>query len=378
MAIELLHERAAVPAPQRTTHVVALIPAHNEEILIQQAVLGLMNQTDRPDRVIVIADNCTDSTVELVRDIGIPGVSVFETSGNTAKKAGALNQCLSTLLPSLNDDDTILVQDADSILDPHFVASAYRHIQRDANLGAVGGTFRAVPASPDATRGQRFIIHLQDNEYARYARDVRRLRGKCLVVTGTAAMFRVSTLRRISTARLQGELPSGDGVGGIYDTTVLTEDNELSFAVMTVGMKLLAPSDCLLITDAMTSWRDLWAQRLRWKRGAMENCFQYGFTRVTASYWGRQLLSLVGILITLAYLGSLVWSFATYGGIGVHPFWLAVTGIFVLERYITLKDKSQKERLLTTTMYEIPYEIFLQIVHARAYFDALRKSERKW
>ena len=47
-----------------------------------------------PDRVVVIADNCTDATVEVARE---HGVEVVETVGNTEKKAGALNQQLRRL-----------------------------------------------------------------------------------------------------------------------------------------------------------------------------------------------------------------------------------------------------------------------------------------
>ena len=38
----------------------------------------------------------------------------------------------------------------------------------------------------------------------------------------------------------------------------------------------------------MASWSDLARQRVRWKRGAVENLVDYGLTRVTAPYWGRQ------------------------------------------------------------------------------------------
>ena len=39
----------------------------------------------------------------------------------------------------------------------------------------------------------------------------------------------------------------------------------------------------------MTGWRDLWRQRLRWQRGALENVSAYGLTRTTALYWAQQL-----------------------------------------------------------------------------------------
>ena len=50
--------------------------------------------------------------------------TVRTTSGNTHKKAGALNYALERVLPQLQDDDAVLVQDADSVLDPDFVAVA--------------------------------------------------------------------------------------------------------------------------------------------------------------------------------------------------------------------------------------------------------------
>lgn len=355
--------------------IVALIPAHNEEAQIGTTLTALRQQSRVPDRIVVVADNCRDATAQIARSVH--GVDVIETVGNEHKKAGALNQALSMLLPGLDDDDVVLVQDADSQLDRDFIAAGIRELDSKPWLGAVGGTFRA-SALPDAAPMQaRILLHLQDNEYARYARDVRRLAGRCLVVTGTAAMFRVETLRAISRARLAGRLPSGDGRGGIYDTQVLTEDNELSFAIMHLGFDIKAPASMTLRTETMMTWQALWQQRLRWKRGAIENCVQYGLTRITWRYWGRQLYTMLGILVTATYLGSLIWA-AFNGGMHVEPFWLAVTGVFVLERVITLHDRGWSRAIVSGLMYEIPYDLFLQATHARAYVDAVSNKKRVW
>lgn len=346
--------------------VVALLPAHNESGTIVQAIDGLRSQTRQPDRIIVVADNCTDNTVALAE---AAGVDVFTTVGNTDKKAGALNQALRSILPDMGADDVVLVQDADSMLDAPFISNALRRL-RDAAYGAVGGVFRG-----DDRKG--FVAHLQRNEYARYARDVARLRGRCLVVTGTAALFRVRTLREISVGRLAGTLPAGDGDGGVYDTTVLTEDNEISFAIMHLGYKILSPSDCTLVTETMPTWGDLWRQRLRWKRGAVENCVQYGLTRVTWRYWGRQLLTAMGVLVTFIYLGTLAWAALT-GNLTFHPFWLAVTAIFVIERVVTVRYRGWRFMIPAASMYELILDLFLQIVHAKAYTDALMGRRRAW
>lgn len=348
--------------------VVVLIPAHNESDGITETVTALSRQTRLPDEILVVSDNSTDSTVELAERAG---AHVTETVGNGHKKAGALNQALATVLPRLREDDFVLVQDADSVLDPGFIESALSHLAADDRLGAVGGVFRGQD-------GGGFVGHLQRNEYARYARDVRRLKGRCLVVTGTAAVFRVSTLQHVRSARLSGEIPVGDGQGGIYDTTVLTEDNEISFALMHLGYKILSPKGCTLTTEVMPTWRELWNQRLRWKRGAVENCVQYGLTRVTAPYWGRQLVTILGILVTIAYLATVVWSLVAYGSLNIQPFWLALTGVFVIERIITLRDRGPVRQMLAGTLYELPFDIFLQVCHGKAYLDSAMNRERRW
>lgn len=347
---------------------IAVLPAHNEAAGIATAVTALRDQTYPPDRIIVVADNCTDATAELA---AASGAEVHHTHGNTHKKAGALNQVLQILLPTLNWDDYVLIMDADSALDPDFLTFAVSRLAASKRLGAVGGVFRG-------SDGGGFVGHLQRNEYARYARDVARLNGKCLVVTGTAALFRAGTLEAVSSARLSGLLPAGDGCGGVYDTTVLTEDNELTFALLHLGYRVLSPKECTLVTEVMPTWRQLWQQRLRWKRGAVENCVQYGLTDVTWRYWGRQIVTMLGVVVTFAYLASLGWSVATTGGVRVAPFWLAVTAVFVVERVVTVRYRGWKHMLAAALMYELVLDLFLQAVHAKAYADSALRRDRKW
>lgn len=348
--------------------ITVLIPAHNEAASIGETLTSLIGQSLVPDRIIVVADNCTDATARIALD---GGAEVVHTAGNTHKKAGALNQVLATLLPDAAPEDLILVQDADSQLSPDFIERAVGHLQEDRRLGAVGGVFRGGD-------GGGFVGHLQRNEYARYARDVRRLNGKCLVVTGTAALFRVRTLRDVIAGRLDGTLPAGNGLGGVYDTSVLTEDNELSFALLTLHYRIKSPADCTLVTEVMPTWRELWAQRLRWKRGAVENCVQYGWTRVTRPYWGRQALSVLGLLVSLAYLSTIALALGTGAGLHMQPFWLAVTGVFVIERVVTVRLRGWKYMLAAATMYELVIDLFLQVVHTKAYADAAFNNKKAW
>lgn len=352
-------------------NVVALIPAHNEEAGIADAVRALRRQTWPPDRIVVVVDNCTDGTEGIAAAMGC---DVWPTVRNTAKKAGALNQVLTYLLApvgGLDDNDIVLVQDADSFLDPAFVESGIAVYRGD--VGGVGGVFRGRVDAP--TRVGRWVQAYQCNEYARYALDIRRQRGRVLVLTGTATLLRVGILREVVAARRDGRLPYGDG--RVYDTKVLTEDNELSFALMRLGYRIISPAGCTLSTETMPTWRTLARQRLRWKRGALENLFDYGWSRTTAPYWSRQVLSAIGLLVTAAYLGTIFW--VAIVGYTLAPFWLAVTALFSVERTVTVRRRGWRSMLIASTvMVEMAYDVFLQVVQGAAFMQALTGRERRW
>lgn len=123
---------------------IVVVPAHDEEQGIRQTVKALLDQTYRPSRVIVVADNCTDQTA---REAYRAGAQVLLTKGNTDKKAGALNQVFAELLPQMAGDDLVMVVDADSQLDPDFLNFAVSKLNSDPGLGAVGGSSAAPRAA---------------------------------------------------------------------------------------------------------------------------------------------------------------------------------------------------------------------------------------
>jgi cellulose synthase/poly-beta-1,6-N-acetylglucosamine synthase-like glycosyltransferase len=180
--------------------VTVLISAHDEEVSLGATIDSLLSQSHRPERVIIVADNCTDSTVEIARQ---RGVEVIESVGNVHKKAGALNQAMAQVLPTLGDNDTVMVMDADTSLDPGFLAVAGAQLTADRALMAVGGLFYG-------DRSPGLLAQFQRNEYVRYGREIRRRRGFVFVLTGTASLFRARALRTIADDR-GGAIPGTRG-----------------------------------------------------------------------------------------------------------------------------------------------------------------------
>lgn len=364
--LELLRGEPDVPPAGSRLRVTVLIPAHNEQDRLPETLRALEEQVRTPDRVIVVADNCTDDTADIARAYGH---EVFETVGNTKKKGGALNQALARLLPVMGAEDLVLVMDADTTLGPDFIRVGAQRLETDRELGAVGGLFAG-------ESGHGLLGQFQRNEYTRYATQIRQRRGRVFVLTGTASMFRASLLLDVAAARgvfLPG--PSGQ----VYDTAALTEDNELTLALKVLGAPMLSPRECTVTTELMPTWGDLWRQRQRWQRGALENLGAYGFRAATLRYWGQQFgIGYGTIALTSALLLMLISALALDQWIW-FPFWLAIGAVFWIERLATAWRGGWRARFLAALLVpELAFDLFLQAVFVNSLWQISTNREARW
>jgi biofilm PGA synthesis N-glycosyltransferase PgaC len=346
--------------------ITVLIPAHNEAGCIAATIASLRAQSNSPERIIVVADNCTDDTVPIAR---AAGVEVVETVGNQKKKAGALNQVLSVVLDGQGDNDAVMIMDADTTLDPGFLSAAVRRLAEDRALMAVGGLFYGEDRAG-------LIGQFQRNEYTRYARDISRRRGRVFVLTGTASIFRPRALRTVAAERGRA-IP---GVpGDVYDTLVLTEDNELTLAIKSLGGLMASPPGCTVVTELMQTWRALWAQRLRWQRGAVENLGDYGLRPAVMRYWAQQLGIGYGVIAIVGYLLLIVVMLLALDQWVWFPFWVAVGALFVLERVVTVWQGGWRARILALTLFpELAYSLVLNAVFVKGVLDIAGRRQASW
>lgn len=343
--------------------VTAVIPAHNEERSLPNTLQSLRSQT-LPVESVVVPDNCTDDTARVALRFGS---AVMPTSGNTFKKAGALNQALARILPQLEHDDFVLVIDADTEIVDTFVAEAVELMHGDPAVGAVGGVFVGQPPT-------NLLELAQSNEYVRYARQIDRT-GRTMVLSGTASVIRVSALRQVAGAR-GNKLPGWHG--DYYDRDALTEDMELGLALKTLGWRLESPVTCACTTELMPTVSDLRAQRIRWYRGALENLVHYGLTRVTARYWGQQAMLLLGMMMIGLFI-TLTTVDAVTGILRFSPIWTSICGIFVVERVVTAWKNGRKGRILAILLIpELVYDIILQSALVTAVARAISKKAPEW
>lgn len=351
---------------RREPRVTAVIPAHNEEVGIAQTIASLRRQTRPPQRILVAADNCTDGTVEIARALG---VDVLETRGNTAKKAGALNQGLALVLAAMEPDDVVLSMDADSRLSPDFIERGLRYFEAYGKRGGISGSY---VADDHPSR----VGLLQKIEYSQGLRTVHRRAGRIHVLSGAAAMFTVAALRAVADARGSELIP---GVPGqVYAETSLTEDYELTVALQRLGYDPRCARDCRVVTDIMPTWSDWRTQRLRWQRGTLETLMTYGFVAHTRKAWLVQAWTYFRSLVPLLMLAA--WSYAVaFEELSLQLIWLAILPVFVLDQLLASWTSGRRGRRYAAVLLPMMvYDLAQSVVNWQALSKALHGAETEW
>jgi cellulose synthase/poly-beta-1,6-N-acetylglucosamine synthase-like glycosyltransferase len=106
--------------PADLPRLVFLVPAHNEELLIESCVRSIMSLRYPAERLraVVVADNCTDRTARRARAAGAQCLERHDLKlvGKPQAIAWALGR-----LP-VGEYDAVVIVDADTVLDPKFAS----------------------------------------------------------------------------------------------------------------------------------------------------------------------------------------------------------------------------------------------------------------
>ena len=358
---------------KRITEYVVLIAARDEESTIAATIASVLALQPPPSEVVVVVNNTTDRTAAVAVECG---ALVLEMQVNRDKKAGALNYGLDHLETVLRDDQAVLVMDADTTLESSFAQVALDELSRDVTAGAVSSVFVG-------RRTSSILGRLQQMEYFRYKREIRQHANQALVVSGTAAMIRWRALVSVRDARRSGDvLPQGDG---FYDTVSLTEDNELTFALRTLGWRCPAPG-VTSTTDVMESAVALYRQRHRWYIGALGNIQHYGRRmpwHLRWTYWRQQ----AGLLASLLFVGLIgVANGLAISVYGLEVRWsaftalaIAVLALHLVERTATVWRLGWRYRLIALSyLPELVYSLLLLLIYSRALIDHVRGRSGTW
>ncbi|PPC86857.1 MAG: glycosyl transferase, partial [Methylotenera sp.] len=97
----------------KSQNLTILIPAHNEALVIAKTINALVPTVNSAQQILVVADNCTDETADISRNLG---ATVIERQHSTLRGKGyALDYGLQHL--KANPPEIVIIIDADCIAD---------------------------------------------------------------------------------------------------------------------------------------------------------------------------------------------------------------------------------------------------------------------
>jgi len=83
---------------------VAII-AHNEEEYVERCIFSVLNQTHKPDEVVLVAHNCTDQTVEIAKKYPITTIPYNGLEGITYARIHALGHIKGNIICCIDGDE---------------------------------------------------------------------------------------------------------------------------------------------------------------------------------------------------------------------------------------------------------------------------------
>ncbi len=277
--------------------VAVLIPAYNEEKVIERTVQGALD-SDYPNlRVIVIDDGSKDRTLEIARR----AFAAEEAAGRVlilTRPNGGKAEALNFGLEHIGDAELFVGIDADTIIAPDAIARLVPHFL-NPKVAAVAGNAKVGNRVNLWTRWQA-LEYITSQNFERRALNAL---GAVSVVPGAIGAWRTAAVRE----------------AGSYHVDTVAEDADLTMALLRNGYRVEYEDLALAFTEAPTSANALMRQRFRWSFGILQAIFKHkgvfarkgalGFVALPNILIFQILLPLVSPFIDLMFVVGVIWYF---------------------------------------------------------------------
>ncbi|RVT92581.1 glycosyltransferase [Sphingomonas crocodyli] len=369
-------QKTVFPPIDPDRFVTVLIPAFNEERVIERSVRRVLDSREVKIEVIVIDDGSKDRTSAIVAETFAGDDRVRLLTLENGGKARALNKGL-----ELVRSDLVIALDADTQFEPTTIARLARWFD-DPKLGAVAGNAKVGNRVNLVTRWQALeYITAQNLERRALAR-----LDAITVVPGAVGAWRLAAIRE---------------VGG-YPPDTLAEDQDLTIAIQRAGWRVDYDQFAVAWTEAPESFAALAKQRFRWAYGTLQCLFKHrdairsgkpkGLARIglPQAIIFQILLAAISPVIDLALIVSIAGTWISVEQHGwaqtktdidkMLTYWLVFTAIDLLAAFIAFAlERREKWRLLWLLIPQrIGYRQIMYYVVLKAIAQAMRGPKVGW
>ena len=338
-----------------------LIPAHNEAAGIRATLETLLGQLDSLDQLVVVADNCTDETAAVAREMGAVAIERFDDAHRG--KGYALDFGMNFL--ANQPPDVVVVVDADCIVEP----GAIEQISRVAiaRNRAVQATYLltqpAKPSPKDAVSTLAFTVKNLVRPLGLAQFDL-----PC-PLTGTGMAFPWEALRKVSLA-------SGN----------IVEDMNLGLDLALAGHPATFCYEARVTSALPQQARAAKSQRTRWEHGHLQTILTQVPRLLKMAFQKRRfdlfaialdlLVPPLSLLVMLWALAMIIALTATRFSISQIPaIVLGSAGIMILVAIVSAWAKYCRADIPAKVLLTIPLYVLWKIP---LYFSFLWKPQTKW
>jgi cellulose synthase/poly-beta-1,6-N-acetylglucosamine synthase-like glycosyltransferase len=349
---ELLTERPTIAI---------LVPAHDEAVGISSTLKTLLPQLTEQDRLVVVADNCSDETASVAQACG---ATVIERDDSEKRGKGyALDFGLNFL--ASDPPDVVVVVDADCLV-------AEGAIEKISRLAAV--SLRPVqakyllnqPANPNPASAVSSLAFTVKN-LVRPA-GLAQLGLPCLL-TGTGMAFPWYVLQQVSLA-------SGN----------IVEDMQLSLDLLIAGYPTIFCAEADVVGSLPQDQKAAISQRTRWEHGHLQTLLKQ-VPQLFKAWLEQKRFSLLAIALDLCIpplsLLVILWCMTSIvsliAALTVQAYLplvlLVVEGLLILTAITAAWAKFARHQLPLSTLLAIPLYVLSKVSLYAAFWS---KPQTKW
>ncbi|HEY9903540.1 MAG TPA: glycosyltransferase family 2 protein [Candidatus Sericytochromatia bacterium] len=352
-------ETEAVKEPR--PKVTILVPAHDEALGIGATLETLLPQLTEKDRIVVVADNCSDETAAISRRFGVTVIERQDTE--LLGKGYALDYGLRFI--EKEPPDVVVVVDADCIVHQgtiEQIACLAVAVARPVQVTYL----MEQPTNPgpkDAVSALAFMV----KNLVRPS-GLARLNLPCLL-TGTGMAFPWSVLQNVTLA-----------------SSNIVEDMQLALDLALSGSAPIFCQSGRVIGRLPAQTQAAKSQRTRWEHGHLQTLLTQVPKLFQASIRQKRfdLLALaldlcipplsVLVMIWVAVTGSAVFA-ATLGASWVPTIILVLEGLLIFISIVGAWAKFGRADLPMLTLLAVPFYVLWKIP---LYFSFLLRRQTKW
>jgi cellulose synthase/poly-beta-1,6-N-acetylglucosamine synthase-like glycosyltransferase/spore germination protein YaaH/peptidoglycan/xylan/chitin deacetylase (PgdA/CDA1 family) len=335
-----------------------LIPAYNEEKVIEKTLSNLMKSNYKNIEVLVIDDGSKDSTADIVRDFALSNDIVRLITKENGGKFSALNLGFTEAKA-----DYIVTIDADTIILPDTIENLIMPFA-DSKVDAVCGNVQ-VGNDKNILTGFQTVEYITTQNYDRRAFDVL----NCIsVVPGATGAWKKSKVIE----------------AGGYSSETLTEDADLTLTMLEHKARIVYAPAARSITEAPETTSALFKQRFRWSFGTFQCLWKHrkSFFKGNLGYFALPNMFIFQILFpVLSPIGDLVFILSLFRGD-----MKAILSGYILFLFMDLAgsvmaftlEKSPKKYLWLILIQRFFYRQFMYVVTFKSIFAAVRGKRHGW